>query len=141
MSTGLDRLDREFSLLVRIRANWKCARCGGDFSMKQEDLHCSHFHSRRNKSTRFDPQNATALCWECHWYLDHHPTAHKFWKLMQMGQERYDALARRANQIVKPDLKAIREWVRAEMQKGARSVDRAYRLPEISAKLKGIRRT
>jgi hypothetical protein len=109
--------------------------------MKQEDLHCSHFHSRRNKSTRFDPQNATALCWECHWYLDHHPTAHKFWKLMQMGQERYDALARRANQIVKPDLKAIREWVRAEMQKGARSVDRAYRLPEISAKLKGIRRT
>jgi hypothetical protein len=49
-------------------------------------------------------------------YLDHHPTAHKIWKLMQIGQERYDALARRANQIVKLDLKEIREWLKTEMR-------------------------
>jgi hypothetical protein len=73
----------------------------------------------------------------CHWYLDHHRTAHKLWKLMQIGQEQYDALARRTNQIAKLDLKAIREWVGAEMQKAARDVDRAYRLPEISAELEG----
>jgi 5-methylcytosine-specific restriction endonuclease McrA len=114
MSTTLERLDQEFSLMVRTRANWKCARCGGDFSGNRDALHCSHFHSRRHKATRFDPENATALCFSCHWYLDHHPNVHRIWKLTQIGEERYEALAKRANTIAKLDLKTILECVRAE---------------------------
>jgi len=135
MSTALDRLDREFSLLVRTWANWRCARCGGDFSGEREELHCSHFHSRRHNATRFDPVNAAALCWQCHWYLDHHPNAHKIWKLMQIGPERYEALAKRANTIVKLDLKAIREWVRGDRQQAARDVGRDDRIAGISTQL------
>lgn len=113
---GLDRLDREFSLPVRTQANWICARCSGDFSMRRDDLHCSHFHSRRNRATRYHLDNCSALCCRCHWYLDHHPTAHKLWKLMQVGQARYEALAKRAHTIVKLDVKAVREWIREEMR-------------------------
>jgi hypothetical protein len=36
---------------------------------------------------------------------------------MQIGEERYEALAKRANTIVKLDLKAVREWVREEIVK------------------------
>ena len=116
MSKGFDALDREFSLLVRTQANWKCARCGGNFSGARDLLHCSHFHSRRNKATRFDLENATALCWQCHWYLDHHPVVHKIWKLMQIGEKRFEALAKRANTIARLDLKSVGEWIREETQ-------------------------
>lgn len=117
MSTVMDRLDREFSILVRSRANWKCARCGDEFNGDSDLLHCSHFHSRRHKATRFDLENATALCWQCHGYLDLHPAVHKIWKLMQIGEKRYEALAKRANTIAKLDLMAIREQIAIEMRK------------------------
>jgi hypothetical protein len=61
--------------------------------------------------------NATALCSQCHWYLAHHPSVHKIWKLVQLGQERFEALAQRANTIAKPDFKAIRGPVSIEMKK------------------------
>ncbi|MBZ5497722.1 MAG: HNH endonuclease [Acidobacteriia bacterium] len=115
MSTGLEMLDREFSVLVRTRANWKCARCGRNFSGNRDMLHCSHFHSRRHKATRFDLENAAALCWQCHWYMDHHPNVHKVWKLIHIGKERYEALAKRANQISKLDLMKIQKWIRMGM--------------------------
>ena len=116
MSTGLEMLDREFSVLVRTRANWKCARCGRNFSGNRDMLHCSHFHSRRHKATRFDLENAAALCWQCHWYMDHHPNVHKVWKLIHIGKERYEALAKRANQISKLDLMKIQKWIRMGMR-------------------------
>ena len=55
-------LDRMFSRLVRSRADWACVRCGKRFRWGDSALHCSHFHSRRLKSVRFDLENGESMC-------------------------------------------------------------------------------
>jgi hypothetical protein len=74
----------------------------------RSSLQCSHFHSRRLKSVRFDPENAEALCWVCHHYLDNHPREHEEWKRQRLGEERFKALMLRSQKIVNVDLTAIR---------------------------------
>ncbi len=117
---NLVELDRRFSLAVRRLAKWRCAYCRRDFSCNPELLHCSHFHSRRLKSVRFDHDNAEALCWRCHGFLDNHPKAHAEWKLGRLGEERYWALHRRANEICKVDPRAIRNLI-VEMEQSCKS--------------------
>jgi uncharacterized Fe-S center protein len=104
----LTSLDREFSRLVRIRAEWTCANCGRCFEDCPEELHCSHFHHRMHKSVRFDYDNCDALCWECHQYFDLHPAEHSNWKLAQLGPARFEALREKARQIVRLDRKSVR---------------------------------
>lgn len=42
---------------------WKCERCGGDFSLRQNLLHVHHKdHQKWNNSY----ENLEALCWTCH---------------------------------------------------------------------------
>lgn len=74
-----------FSRLVRSRADWACVRCGKRFRWGDSALHCSHFHSRRLKSVRFDPDNVEAMCARCHHFLDTHPRIHQEWKQRQLG--------------------------------------------------------
>jgi hypothetical protein len=50
-----------------------------------------------------------ALCWLCHLYLDEHPSEHEEWKRQRLGEERFESLSRRAQQIMKVDLTAIRD--------------------------------
>jgi hypothetical protein len=68
--------DKYFSLCVRERAEWKCERCGTQYSNPTMALHCAHFHSRGHWSTRFDPANALAQCWGCHIYTGNHREEH-----------------------------------------------------------------
>jgi uncharacterized CHY-type Zn-finger protein len=75
-------------------------------------LHCAHFHSRVNKSVRFDSENCDALCFECHDYFDHHPIHYRDWKVARLGQERFDALASRAREVVKIDRSRVLAWLR-----------------------------
>jgi hypothetical protein len=111
MSMNCGPLDREFSLLVRRKADWSCARCGKCLEDRPGELHCSHFHGRRHKSVRFDFDNCDAFCWECHGYFDQHPAEHASWKLAELGAERFEALQARARQIAKIDLKQVRAFI------------------------------
>ena len=97
----LKDLDAKFSVLVRARAVWRCEACGRDFSTNRSELHCSHFWSRWNHSTRFDTENCDSLCFSCHDYYGRHRNEFKAWKLDRMGQEKYDSLERRARQVHK----------------------------------------
>ncbi len=106
-------LDRMFSRLIRARAGWTCAYCGNNFDWDHSKLGCSHFHSRRLHSVRFDPENAEAMCFQCHYYLDTHPPVYEEWKRQQLGEERFEALRLRSQQTAKVDLVAIRETVAA----------------------------
>ena len=103
----LKHLDKRFSLLVRERAQWTCALCHRYCGNDREILECSHFHSRRHKSVRFDPDNCAALCWKCHRYMDMHPLKYAEWKKEKLGEERYNALYQRMQMIVKVDTKEI----------------------------------
>ena len=63
-----DKLDRIFSLFIRIRDSddkgyGHCITCGKLINYKEG--HCGHFISRRHQSTRFDERNCALQCVSC----------------------------------------------------------------------------
>lgn len=73
MALKRDKFDTVFSNLVRERADWTCDYCGRTFHHEKQKLHCSHFKSRRHKSTRYHPYNAFSHCIGCHRQLGEDP--------------------------------------------------------------------
>jgi hypothetical protein len=54
--------------------------------------------SRGKRSTRFDMNNACALCYGCHRYLDTHPDLKREFFRARLGDEAFEALELRSNQ-------------------------------------------
>lgn len=90
------KADKYFSDYVREKADWTCERCYGDYHTERRNLHLSHFWSRRNKSVRFDIENAAALCFSCHRRFTENPSEHSDFFLKRLGRQQYDALGIRA---------------------------------------------
>ena len=88
------KADSAFSVWIRER-DGKCVKCG-----KVGKLTNSHFWGRMNSATRYDPENCDALCWlPCHYTWEHQKNGdYMNFKIKQLGQERYDALEKRARQ-------------------------------------------
>lgn len=110
-------LDALFSEFIRRRAGWRCEKCGANHTCNREYLDCSHFHRRALKSTRFDPDNCSALCRGCHEYFDTHKADYAEWKMKRLGPERFCELNLRAQAVCKPDAGALRYWLRGEIEK------------------------
>ena len=89
MKIRIDPLDKIFSLYIRSRDK-VCQRCGG------KAQHCAHFHGRARKSVRWDEDNACALCFGCHQYLDSHPLEKVEFFKSRLTEERFDMLNSRA---------------------------------------------
>jgi hypothetical protein len=70
-------------------------------------LNCAHFHGRSEKSIRFDPDNACALCVGCHFYLDGHPLEKVEFYQKWLGQEKFDLLNARRRNRERPDKAAL----------------------------------
>jgi len=74
--------DKWFSDYIRARDNWTCQRCGRKFPDYIEGgdntalggLDNAHCFTRGHNLVRFEPNNAVALCYGCHSYLDANPT-------------------------------------------------------------------
>lgn len=96
-----NKADRLFSLIVRKRDK-VCQRCG-----TADDLQCAHGFTRGYVSTRWDEQNAWALCRGCHLFYTHRPIEWADFMIDAMGEEAYDALRLKARDIrIRPDLEA-----------------------------------
>lgn len=104
----IDAADKAFSKYIRTRDNWTCQRCGTPYTPPTNALHCSHFMGRGKEATRFDPENADALCYGCHQYFTSHPGEHYQWQVQRKGQEVVDAVILRSNTYKKKDRKAER---------------------------------
>jgi len=89
--------DIRFSRQIRERDQWTCQRCKQRHAENSRGLHCAHMFTRRTGATRFDPDNACALCYGCHQYLDSHPAEKLAFFRALLGDERFDALASRAH--------------------------------------------
>jgi len=90
--------DKVFSDAVRTRDKWSCQRCNKYYpSGKRQGLHCSHFYGRAKYSTRFDFDNAEALCYGCHQYLGSHPEEHRKHKMIRIGKSKFQKLTLRSN--------------------------------------------
>ena len=96
-----DKRDAAFSDFIRARAGHGCERGHKYYGPKHAGLHCAHVFSRRNKSVRWDEDNAYALCFSCHLWAHGNPTLFYEWVIERMGQDGYDALRRRANTTTK----------------------------------------
>ncbi len=102
-----DKLDSLFSDYIRLLSGGICSKCKKNFPVKSRGFHCAHYHSRGKRSTRFERDNATALCTNCHFNLDHHPAEKaEFW-INLIGQERFQELDRKAHTPTKIDRGAI----------------------------------
>jgi len=95
MKIKIDKLDILFSRFVRLRAGGVCEYCG----KPNKRLECSHFHSRRKQSTRYDPDNACGLDFSCHQYLGEHPNIHTEFFKKRLGTERFEELNIRAEMM------------------------------------------
>ena len=90
--------DKVFSDAVRVRDKWTCQRCSRYYPKgKRQGLHCSHFYGRAKYSTRFDFDNAEALCYGCHQYLGSHPEEHRKHKMIKVGKTKFYKLTLRSN--------------------------------------------
>lgn len=89
--------DVRFSKMIRERDRYTCQRCGAVHAPNSQGLHSAHCFGRGKPATRLDPDNACALCYGCHRYLDTHPDLkHEFFR-ERLGDERYEALQLRSN--------------------------------------------
>lgn len=90
----MDKLDTLFSRFIRLRAGGKCEYCGKPTEFKR--LQCSHFHSRRKRSVRYDPDNACGLDFTCHQFLGGNPYQHTEFFKKRLGSKRFEELNIRA---------------------------------------------
>jgi len=99
--------DVVFSKIVRIRAKWKCERCGKDCSQNKGMLHCSHYYGRSREATRYELDNCVAFCFHCHQELGHgDATGHEEYKkfmINRIGPERFDSLFIQSESYKKKD--------------------------------------
>jgi hypothetical protein len=114
----LDELDILFSKFIRMRAVKRtggCERCLTPH--KWQDLQCSHFYGRGDKSTRWDESNGKGTCGGCHFYLDSHPLYHVQWMEQFLGKEQFELLQGRNRQMGKPDKKILTLYYQQEIKK------------------------
>lgn len=97
--------DKWFSLKIRLRDDYTCQKCKIPYEHSENQLDCSHYHSRKKMSVRFDEDNCVTLCKKCHlyfdgngaWNLPAHKKEHKEFMIKRLGQKRFDALEARAS--------------------------------------------
>lgn len=98
------KADNTFSKWIRQRDG----RCMFPGCQRKDDtdiryMQCSHFYSRAEWATRFDPENCDTAHRGCHIYHWEHMknTGYQDFKIEQLGQERFDAMKKRVDDAKK----------------------------------------
>jgi hypothetical protein len=89
-----DKVDSIFSRYIKLLCDGYCTRCKKLVGVNSRGLHCAHFISRGVKRLRYTRDNATALCYGCHRYIDHpnHQAEKEEFFLNLIGQQRWEEL-------------------------------------------------
>lgn len=112
-----DECDNKWSLLVKIRAWFRCERC-----WKDKYLNSHHIFTRNNYSTRFDLDNWICLCSWCHTMssiFSAHKTPLEFAErvIQKRWQERYDNLKIKAHSIRDKDYDKVINYLSEQIIK------------------------
>ena len=102
MASQIKTLDKQWSLLVKYRAGYKCEVCGKN--QNQVRLNSHHIIGRRNKRTRWNLRNGVCLCVQHHKFgiQSAHEDGPWFDKWLQKHRKKdYDYLNRIKNRIKK----------------------------------------
>ena len=108
------RLDMVFSLYIRLRdamygGRTVCISCGKVFPFEQ--MQCGHYHGRRSLSTRWDEDNCHSECALDNCSNPNHLDGYTANLIAKIGQERFNALAARANKAMKWSEDELREAI------------------------------
>jgi predicted restriction endonuclease len=106
------RADATFSLLVRALYDGRCVLCGSSYHVQ-----CAHLFSRRYYNTRWDPENAIALCARHHMRFTHKPIEWDELLRRLLGEVRYEHLRIRAQMQFRGDLSLLLVALRAELKR------------------------
>ncbi len=116
-----DKYDNIFSLLVRARSSWTCESC---YQISPEGfrdtLHCGHIIGRSSKITRYAPDNAFALCFNCHRMFTDDEELWREFVFEKIGEDKYFELKRRSNErkkLYKSDLEAMFKHYKNELKR------------------------
>lgn len=99
MKVKRDKLDDIFSKYIRANAKGFCEYCGKYVGFCR--LQTSHFRGRRCKTTRWDENNVSCVCFSCHMYLGENPYAHTEWFKKRLGSVKFEQLNIIANMTTK----------------------------------------
>lgn len=100
-----NKADAAFSKYIRTRDGYQCRRCNIQFAPgNAQNLHCSHHYGRGDLSVRYHPDNAIALCRDCHnWFTFNKPDGIKWLNDLLSKQQKQNLMdAMEAN--IKPDM-------------------------------------
>ena len=89
--------DSRFSKRIRERDQFTCQKCRTVHAPNSKGLHCHHLFTRRIAATRFDEDNAVALCYPCHTRAHQEQAETRAWWRSVIGAERYDAMESKAH--------------------------------------------
>ena len=98
-----NQLDKLFSEIIRSRG--KCERC----NRVDDTLQTSHVFSRSHLSVRWDFDNAFCFCASCHWWWHKNPPYTKDCSIKILGEDVYDELVKRKEQICKRSIENLIE--------------------------------
>lgn len=96
-----DKLDALFSTIIRFRDRYKCSRCNKVYPSNSAGLHCSHHVPRTFKRLRWNPLNASALCYPCHMWYGGEPYESAGWLAEHLGPEKHAELMRQKQEPFK----------------------------------------
>jgi hypothetical protein len=113
----IGKLDKLFSQYIRTRDGWKCQVCFTQYEPPAMGLHCAHIFTRGNKSTRYDSENAVAMCYGHHARMDANPLDKYEWYVKRFGQKQFDALKIRTKIPQKIDEKMIEIGLKKELER------------------------
>ncbi len=116
MAIKRDKIDILFSRYVKLLADGYCQRCHKHLGIKSRGLHAAHCFSRGKKTVRFDRNNACALCYGCHRFLDGHPLEKTEFFINLLGLKGFQELDYRAHQPKKIDIEVIEADLKKKIQ-------------------------
>jgi len=92
-----DKFDIVFSKLIRSLAGHRCEYC----HKSTGQIDCAHIFGRRHRHTRWDIDNAVALCRYHHRFFSENPILFFDWLNSHIGEEKLDSLRLKAHQVKK----------------------------------------
>ena len=119
----IKRIDKKFAILVKLKSNLTCRKCGEIFPIENgkipELLDASHFIKRRYMLTRWDHKNVFAHCRNCHDFLEHNQAAFEHWVAIEgiMTPEEIMTTRQRATQTWKGYLDPIEAKIDKQLKR------------------------
>ena len=110
-----DKADILFSRYIKLLSVGECKRCGKYVGVNSRGLHCAHWRGRGRYTTRFERDNAQALCYGCHSYFDHHPDEKDDFFYNILGMKRGDEITRLSEKTLK-DLGLTKEELKEQVE-------------------------